>query len=106
MEEPLRMARCFEDKLNLYNNIVRTHCAAVMVEDGISTCLSIISQLGEELPTEITPEIYRREAEEVKRLLHGKTKNDLLSLPTMTDSNSLVRFGIFLFITCTQSASH
>mmetsp|Transcript_37175 Transcript_37175/g.83539 ORF Transcript_37175/g.83539 Transcript_37175/m.83539 type:complete len:1332 (+) Transcript_37175:185-4180(+) len=89
VEEPLRMAKCFEDKLNLYNNMIRTHSCTSMVENGISTCLSIISQLGEDFPTEITAEIYHREAQEVKRLLHGKTKNDLLSLPTMTDSNSL-----------------
>jgi len=89
-EEPLRMAKCFEDKLNTYNNMVRTHSSTSMFEDGISTCLRIISQLGEEFPTDVTTEVYHREAQEVKRLLHGKTKTDLLSLPTMTDSNSLV----------------
>ncbi|EJK68566.1 hypothetical protein THAOC_10242 [Thalassiosira oceanica] len=66
---------------------------ALRLYDAASEALFVVGEfdtlLGEDFPTEITAEIYHREAQEVKRLLHGKTKNDLLSLPTMTDSNSL-----------------
>jgi len=89
IEKPLLKARSFEDKLNIYNNLVRSHAASSNFDEGISKCMSILHQLGEVMPTEITAEVYVDEVARVKELLHGKSRQDLLSLPMMSDARKL-----------------
>ena len=69
---------------------LHSFAASAKLEDGISTCLRILAHLGENIPVNITEDTYRAEVTEVKRLLHGKTKEDLLSLPVMTDKKKMV----------------
>lgn len=57
--------------------------------EGLNTCLNILSQLGEYIPAEVNADIYVNEVTQVKELLHGKTRQELLSLPKMTDTNAL-----------------
>lgn len=52
-------------------------------------CISILLQLGEIIPTEVTEDIYANEVAEVKRSLKGKNREDLLCLPTMLDTSKL-----------------
>lgn len=88
-EKPLLLARCFQDKLNIYNNLVRALSSSGNNEECIATGISVLSQLGELLPTQITPDTLREEVAEVKLALVGKSRQDLLSLPVMTASNKL-----------------
>ena len=88
-ENPLTFARCFQDKLNIYNNLVRALSSSGKNEECIATCVSVLSQLGESLPTQITPGILQEEVAEVKRALVGHTRQELLSLPVMAESNKL-----------------
>lgn len=117
IEQPLMHARSFEDKLNIYNNLVRAlagktchislqqpilfiSClilvshysitASSKLEEGIEKCLSILAQLGEVYPTTITPDVFMSEDALVKQLLHGKSRQELLSLPIMSDPRKLV----------------
>jgi len=89
IEEPLRHARCFEDKLNIYNNYVRSLIASGNYEECLDMCISILLQLGEIIPTEVTEDIYANEVAEVKKSLEGKNREDLLCLPTMLDASKL-----------------
>ena len=89
IEEPFANARCFKDKLNSYNNMVRALAASGKSNEGIKSCLNILSQLGEAIPHSITSDVYLSEVAQVQQLLHGKSKSDLLSLPMMTDQNKL-----------------
>ena len=58
--------------------------------EGISKCLSILSQLGEVIPTDVTRNVYAEEIAQVKLLLHGKSRQELLSLPLMSNMHKLV----------------
>ena len=55
---PLHHARCFDDKLNTYSNLVRALSSSGNIDECIDTCVSVLSQLGESLPTKVTPEVY------------------------------------------------
>jgi len=105
IEKPLAKARSFEDKLNTYNNLIRSLAASSRYKEGIAMCLDILAQLGEAIPNDITADIYRDEALQVKQLWKGKSM-DMLSLPPMTDPKKLVcsdmQHIVFQFKGCTQ----
>eukprot|EP00984_Skeletonema_dohrnii_P004901 scaffold1730_cov69-Skeletonema_dohrnii-CCMP3373.AAC.4 len=88
-EKPLHYARCFEDKLNTYSNLVRALSSSGNNDECINTSVSVLSQLGEFIPTNITQEIYFDEVAKVRQALIGLSRQDLLSLPVMTDFNKL-----------------
>merc|ERR1712194_896376 len=89
IEKPLMNAHSFEDKLNILNNLVRALAASSKFIEGITKCLSILSQLGEVIPTEVTGDVYAEEVSQVKTLLHGKSRQELLSLPMMSETQKL-----------------
>lgn len=95
VENALKFARSFEDKLNLYNNLVRSFLASGQLDQGIVTCMNVLAQLGEVLPAQITPDIFHSEVARVKSILDGLSNDQLLSLPIMTDTNKLVSRVIF-----------
>jgi histidine kinase len=86
---PLHHARCFDDKLNTYSNLVRALSSSGNIDECIDTCVSVLSQLGESLPTKVTPEVYFDEVAKVRQSLMGLSRQDLWSLPLMTDLNKL-----------------
>jgi predicted ATPase len=90
VDKPLKFARTFEDKLNIYNNLVRSFLASGQLDQGIASCMRVLVQLGEELPAQITSEVFHVEVIRIKTLLEGMTNDQLLSLPIMTDTNKLV----------------
>ena len=75
--------------MNIYNNLVRALSSSGENEECLATCVNVLSQLGEFLPTNITPDIYREEVAKVKQALIGQSRQTLLSLPVMKDSNKL-----------------
>jgi len=89
IDEPLSNARTFEDKLNILNNCIRSLSASSQYSEGISKCITILSQLGEVLPVNITADIYRRELAQVKVLLKDKSRQELLSLPLMSNTQKM-----------------
>lgn len=89
VDKPLRFARSFEDTLNIYNNLVRSFWGAGQLDQGVSTCMRVLAQLGEVVPAQITAEAFHTEAARVKTILSGCSDDHLLSLPIMTDSNKL-----------------
>ena len=58
--------------------------------EGISKCVNIISELGEEIPAHVTADIYANEVEQIQKSLRGKSRQELLSLPKMSDTKKLV----------------
>jgi len=88
-EKPLLYARSFEDKLNIHNNLVRALAASSKFDEGIGKCVEIVSQLGEVIPIDLTPDVYVYEVDQVKQLLNGKSRQELLSLPKMSDPQKL-----------------
>ena len=88
-EKPLHYALCFEDKLITYSNLVRALSSSGKNDECINTCVSVLSELGESIPTTITQEIYDEEVAKVREALIGWSRLDLLSLPVMTDIKKL-----------------
>ena len=88
-EKPLRYAQCFEDKLITYSNLVRAMSSSGKTDECINTCVSVLSELGEPIPTTINQQIYFEEVAKVQEALVGRSRQDLLSLPVMTDINKL-----------------
>ncbi|KAL7539058.1 hypothetical protein ACHAXR_009003, partial [Thalassiosira sp. AJA248-18] len=82
-KEPLMNAQSFEDKLYIYNTVVRALAATTKFKEGISTCVFVLSQLGVTIPTDITADVYQDEATQVTQLLAGKSEEELLSLPIL-----------------------
>lgn len=56
--------------------------------------LSILSQLGEVIPIDVTEDIYTNEVAQVKVVLHGKLREGLLSLPMMSKTEKLVSVSV------------
>ena len=63
--KPLHYARCFEDKLITYSNLVRALSSSGKFDECINTCVSVLSELGESIPTTVTQEIYFEEVAQV-----------------------------------------
>jgi predicted ATPase len=100
-EAPLAKARCFEDKLGIYINIVRSLISSEKFKEGIHLCTQVLKHLGEVLPTNgtVTMDIYAREAEEVHNMVEGQSQSDLINLPMMTDQQKFVSsFILHLFL--------
>eukprot|EP00804_Cyclotella_cryptica_P027830 CCRYP_009244-RA/>CCRYP_009244-RA protein AED:0.13 eAED:0.13 QI:0/0.87/0.66/1/0.25/0.22/9/246/899 len=89
VEKPFKYARCFDDKLNIYNNLVRSFAASGQMEQGIATCFHVLGQLGEVIPSTITPDIFNAEVVCIKTMLQGMSNEHMLSLPIMTDTHKL-----------------
>ena len=52
--------------------------------------MEILSLLGTVIPTEITTDVHIHEVAQVKELLRGKSRQELLSLPMMLETQYLV----------------
>jgi predicted ATPase len=76
--------------LNIYNNLVRSLAASGQTEQGMATCFRVLGQLGEVIPSTITPEIFHAEIVRIKTKLQGMSNDQLLSLSVMTDTHKLV----------------
>eukprot|EP00804_Cyclotella_cryptica_P005744 CCRYP_000079-RE/>CCRYP_000079-RE protein AED:0.10 eAED:0.10 QI:211/1/0.88/1/0.5/0.33/9/0/1307 len=86
VQKPLKLAICFDDKLNLYNNLVRSLAASGQMDEGIATCLRVLAQLGEVIPSTISLESYHTETVRIKTMMQGMSDDQLLSLPVITDT--------------------
>ncbi|KAL7531691.1 hypothetical protein ACHAXR_008840 [Thalassiosira sp. AJA248-18] len=81
-------ARTFLDKLNSYHNLVRYLVSSGQMEKAISTCMSVLDELGETVG-EITNFSFMREFAIVRELLQNRTDTEILGLPSMTDQSKL-----------------
>eukprot|EP00804_Cyclotella_cryptica_P016522 CCRYP_004731-RA/>CCRYP_004731-RA protein AED:0.12 eAED:0.12 QI:171/1/1/1/0.77/0.7/10/1096/934 len=95
MLKPVMRARCFEDKLNTYHNMVRFLSSSGRMKEVIVKCSSILAQLGEIIPEDMNQEICDEEAERVKEALVPLSEKDLLSLPVLTDQRKM---AIMMFL--------
>ena len=91
VEKPLKCAVCFDDKLNIYNYLVRSFAALGQMEEGIATCFQVLAQLGEVITSTIAPEMVHTETVRIKTMIQGMSDDRLLSLPVITDTHKLVR---------------
>ena len=108
----LANARNFDDKLNCYHNLVRYLASSRQSEKGISTCISVLEQLGETegvpmglgismglnlcnflgetLPTQILDVIVYADYKNLKRVMSKYSEDDILRLPQMAVERKLM----------------
>ncbi|KAL7542862.1 hypothetical protein ACHAXR_012160 [Thalassiosira sp. AJA248-18] len=101
MEAPLVNARK-NDKWNIQNNLVRSLSASCKFEAGIASSLSILKELGEDIPSE-PASAYIQEVVQIRKVLAGKTDQEMISLPIMSDPQLLARMQ-FMNSAITMSA--
>ena len=89
IQVPLKKAKCFDDKLNTYNTFVRYLKAAGDCKGVIEKCRSVVLELGDRFPHEVNESLIREETVRVERLLNGRSEEELISLPKMTDERKV-----------------
>ena len=88
-------ARCMKDKLKLYNiMIVGLGAQDGQLPDAVRLGVSVLNELGVKMPHR--PKLWHliREMSRLKRLLRGKSDDDLLSLDTMQDENTIAAIQV------------
>ncbi|KAL7540143.1 hypothetical protein ACHAXR_009890, partial [Thalassiosira sp. AJA248-18] len=96
-------AACLEDKLNGYYMLIRTMASVGKLNEATEKVWDILRALGEDFPddTDITPAFIRNEIISTKDILIDLTKEDILALPQMTDTNkkwTVKYLALFIFI--------
>ena len=89
IEQPLTHARNFVDRLPAYHASIRFLCLSGRFEEALATCFSILSDLGEDIPLEVTPELIHAEISKTQSMLTSFPKDDLKTLPELTDPTML-----------------
>lgn len=89
IEKPIAGAKNFADRLPASHNFIRFLCVSGRFEEALRTCFSILSEFGEDFPEQVTPDAISSEIEKTGAMLANFPKNDLFSLPSLTDSTRL-----------------
>ncbi|KAL7541825.1 hypothetical protein ACHAXR_011258 [Thalassiosira sp. AJA248-18] len=86
--EVIAHAKKFDDKLNSYNNLVRCLVALNQIKEAISTCTSVLSEIGMPMAQPTNEACY--EAIVTTKTMLAKYPGDkMLQLPRMTDARRL-----------------
>jgi len=89
IQEPLRKARCCDDKLNSYHTLVRHLKATGDVRGVIEKCKNVLSELGDHFTDQVDEALFREESRRVEQLLKDKSEEELTSLPKMTNERKI-----------------
>ena len=98
IEQPLAHAKNLEDRLPAYHTFIRYLFSCGHWEVAFSTCSSILSDLGEDIPVEVDPEIIQAEIVKTQSMLSSFPKNnDFQSLSRLTEP---MKIWMMKFMTC------
>lgn len=81
--------RTVEDQVRAYGIRIYALSARQEIEQAICVALDIFHRLGEKFPTKPRPAKVLYEVLSTKWLLSGKTENDIMSLPSMSDTKKI-----------------
>ena len=87
-------ARNPNDKLQAYTSLIVSLDAVMEFEKATEICLQVLDEHGEHFPKKVGKLGLLVDFWRTRRLLAGKTANDILNLPAMTDSNALISMSI------------
>lgn len=126
----LSNARNFDDKLNCYHNLVRYLASSGQSEEGLSTCIQVLEELGEQdgiymgmgitvglnmcsflsdsLPTKLTDVIVYKHYKNMKSLLSKFSEDDILNFPQMVNERKLtaMEFLNHMVSSCNATRPH
>mmetsp|Transcript_6419 Transcript_6419/g.14301 ORF Transcript_6419/g.14301 Transcript_6419/m.14301 type:complete len:977 (-) Transcript_6419:1175-4105(-) len=99
LEPVLQNARTFEDKIQAYT----TQMFAFSQQDDQESCLNLgmwlLEQMGEAFPNRLCNAHLMKEYRTVERLLKGKSNEQLLRIPPMTDMKKIHALQVLSFMT-------
>ena len=90
----LQYGRTLLDKVPVYATQMSMLGTRQCPEETIVLGLTILEQLGEPLSTSTNPRLLRRDCARTKRMLKGKSTQDIVRLPTMSDKNKIAAMQI------------
>ena len=107
IQEVITKAVDLDDKLRAYETLLRVMPQQGNLEETIVTAVKVLKQLGESLPPVATKFAALKELARVQLALRGKSDQDILELPLMTDKNKIacVRILNLIFLTCYEGRS-
>ena len=87
----LHNARCLEDKLNIYFSILNSLSYASKVAGSLDRCKDILSQLGENIPNDISHEVMTNRINQTWLSIEDIPETELANYKLMTDKTQLMR---------------
>ncbi|HUM68971.1 MAG TPA: AAA family ATPase, partial [Chloroflexota bacterium] len=104
----IRHGRTLLDKTPVYETIIQAQTHQNQLEEALDTAVAVLQQFGLKLPRHPTRRHLLPALLQTKRLLRGKTPDDLLRLPPMTNSEQLAitsilaRAGVTAYFVSTE----
>jgi len=95
----LQQAKTILDKVKVYEVKISACIAETKQLEAIEIGLQVLSLLGVNLPTSPTPEEIQQTVKATAEALAGKSNEELLNLPLMTDGYKLAALGIISSMT-------
>eukprot|EP00970_Alexandrium_tamarense_P019478 scaffold14104_cov200-Alexandrium_tamarense.AAC.3 len=98
-------AKCLEDKLSSCVVEVKSLASLGKVEESVERTFTLLSELGEIFPSDVTPAMICEELKSTKTILNGYSKEDILDAPKLTDKRKAMAMKLlsvvstFLFTT-------
>lgn len=86
--------RDFDDTLRAHSIKIYAEGNAGEIKEAVDSALTILEQLGEELPSKPRGRLAGSEVTKIRRRLRGKTDEALLRLPLMQDAKKLAAMQI------------
>jgi predicted ATPase len=90
IDELIKNARCFDDTLNAHYIHVSFLAHMSRLEEAVEKGISIVSKLGEEIPSNPSNEVLNRHILQTQSMIKGVSEDDLMNKPMMTDSKKLM----------------
>ncbi len=87
--EALLQARTLLDKMPIYRNMLRAYHVQNRMAEAIAIALPLLRQLGVDLPARPTRRHLLIALVQTRLMLRGKSMEDLLNLPLMTDPGTI-----------------
>ena len=88
-EQLLQNANCFEDTLNMHYTITMSMMYASKLSEALEKGLEIVSQLGEDIPTNPTEKDFAQQVQHTQAMIKGISENDFMNYQIMTDRKKL-----------------
>jgi len=106
-QEVLQKAQSLNDKLRAYTSLIRCWALQQNIQEATAIGLDVLKKLGEHLPAKATAFTSGVELMRVKLALRGKSNQNLLALPPITNESKMASAQILSLIVlyCYQARS-
>lgn len=86
---PITHARNLEDRLSATCTWVRFLASTSSIDEATAKCFSVLHDIGEDFPTEVTPQTIYMELMKTQEVMNIYSREDFSNLPKLTDPMKL-----------------